>query len=122
MEKDKELIDYLKKAGNLARTHSNYQLDIPHLWLSFLDNESAVHNIYSQLDLDISKFKNIILKEINQLPITKNKSSDNGKQHSLRLNKLIDSAETFADSQNKNKLSADHVITTIYLQIGRAHV
>lgn len=116
METNEELKNYFKDAGNIARKYSNYQLDIPHLWLSFLKNESAIYNIYSQLDINMEKLKEVVTNQINKISVTKDKNADNGKQNSQRLNKLIEDAKALARDQNQSELSADHIILSLYNQ------
>lgn len=98
----------LAEAQQIAMTRQHQQIDIPHLWLVFLQMDHFVYQLYEELGVPVQAFKTLVEKEIDQLPVVAGSNVQYGQQISQRLNTLMADASAIAE-KNKDEFLATEV-------------
>lgn len=106
----------LAEAQQIAMTRQHQQIDIPHLWLVFLQADHFVYQLYEELGVSVQAFKALVEKEIDQLPEVAGSNVQYGQQLSQRLNTLMADAGKIAEKNQDEFLATEVFMLALFDQ------
>ena len=106
----------LAEAQQIAMTRQHQQIDIPHLWLVFLQADHFVYQLYEELGVPVQAFKALVEKEIDQLPEVAGSNVQYGQQLSQRLNTLMADAGKIAEKNQDEFLATEVFMLALFDQ------
>lgn len=106
----------LAEAQQIAMTRQHQQIDIPHLWLVFLQADHFVYQLYEELGVSVQAFKTLVEKEIDQLPEVAGSNVQYGQQLSQRLNTLMADAGKIAEKNQDEFLATEVFMLALFDQ------
>ncbi len=105
----------LAEAQQVAITRKHQQIDIPHLWLIFVQPDHFAHKLYQDIGTPMESFKEIIEKEIDKLSVVEG-NVQYGQQISQRLNQLLTDANQIAQDFGDEYLATEVLLLALYKQ------
>lgn len=106
----------LSQAQQTAMVRKHQQIDIPHLWLAFIQPDHFVKNIYDQLGVPTDQMKQLIEAEIDKLPTVSGSNVEYGQSISPALNQLLADANAIAQEFKDQYLSTEVVMLALFDQ------
>lgn len=108
----------LGQAQQVAVTRKHQAIDVAHLWLAFVQPGHFAHDLYQELGVNLSEFKQLIEQEIDRLSVVEGSNIQYGQSMSQRLNQLLMKANEVAKENEDEYISTDVVMLAIYDQTG----
>lgn len=108
----------LGQAQQIAMTRHHQAIDIPHLWLVFIQSDHFAGKLYEALGLDRAAFQAVIEAEIDKISQVTGSNVQYGQQFSQRLNQLIADASQIAQDFGDDYLSTEVFLLALYQQKG----
>ncbi|MGO4927392.1 ATP-dependent chaperone ClpB [Fundicoccus sp. Sow4_D5] len=104
------------EAQQIAITRQQQQIDIPHLWLVFLQPDHFAYNLYEELNVPLSEFKTLVENEIDQLPTVSGANVQYGQQFSQRFQQLLSEANKIASEFQDEYLATEVFMLALFEQ------
>lgn len=104
------------EAQQIAMTRQQQQIDIPHLWLVFLQPDHFANNLYEELNVPVSAFKTLVEKEIDQLPAVSGSNVQYGQEFSQRFQQLLADANRLASDFQDEYLATEVFMLALFEQ------
>lgn len=108
----------LGQAQQVAVTRKHQAIDVAHLWLAFVQPGHFAHDLYQELGVNLSEFKQLIEQEIDRLSVVEGSNIQYGQSMSQRLNQLLMKANEIVKENEDEYISTDVVMLAIYDQTG----
>ncbi|UUX35539.1 ATP-dependent chaperone ClpB [Fundicoccus culcitae] len=106
----------IAQAQQVAVTRKHQQIDIPHLWLIFLQDNHFAYQLYLDLGTPIDEFKSLVENEIDKIASVTGTSVQYGQAISQKLNQLLIDADQIATKFKDEYLSTETVLLALYDQ------
>ncbi|MBG9988121.1 ATP-dependent chaperone ClpB [Aerococcaceae bacterium DSM 111176] len=105
----------LAEAQQVTITRKHQQIDIPHLWLIFLQPDHFAYKIYQDLGTPMDAFKSLVEKEIDKLSVVEG-NVQYGQNISQRLNQLINDAGQIGSDFGDEYIATEVILLALYKQ------
>jgi len=86
----------VSKAKVIAKENRHQVLEIPHIWIQFLDPNHIAFNIYENLDIDMSKVLDVVKREMDQLAEANEEHVNYGNRMSQQLYYMFKDAQSYS--------------------------
>ncbi|MGO4936564.1 ATP-dependent chaperone ClpB [Fundicoccus sp. Sow4_H7] len=106
----------LTQAQQVAITRKHQMIDIPHLWLIFVQDNHFAHQLYQDLDTPIGEFKQLIENEIDKIASVTGTSVQYGQNISQPLSQLFADANQIAQTFQDEYLATETFLLALYEQ------
>ena len=106
----------IAEAQQVAMTRQHQEIDIPHLWLIFLQPDHFAYNLYNDMGISVENFKREIENEIDKISVITGSNIQYGQQISQRLNQLLANANQIAQEYGDEYLSTEVVLLALMEQ------
>ncbi|MGT2949228.1 ATP-dependent Clp protease ATP-binding subunit [Streptococcus devriesei] len=109
--------DSLAEAKELAVSHRNYQVDIPHLWSVLVRPEQFAFQFYESVGINGHQLLNVIDQEVAKIPaFSTTEKSSYARLYSQRLKNLLDDAQKEMTDLGDQVITAEHLILALFNQ------
>ncbi len=108
----------IAEAQQTAMTRKHQQIDIPHLWLIFIQPDHFAAKLYQDVGVDRQAFQLEIEKEIDKIAQITGGNVQYGQQFSPRLSQLLTDANKIAQELQDEYLATEVVLLALYEQKG----
>ncbi|MGT2750420.1 ATP-dependent Clp protease ATP-binding subunit [Streptococcus orisasini] len=107
----------LLEAKELAVSHRNYQVDIPHLWSALVQPKQFAFQFYESVGIKGSQLLKVIDQEVAKIPaFSTTEKGTYARLYSQRLKKLLDDAQEEMTDLGDQVLTAEHLILALFNQ------
>ena len=108
----------IAEAQQVAIRRQHQAIDIPHLWLIFIQPDHYAAKIYEDLGADRTRFQAVIEEEIDKISQVSGTNVQYGQQFSSRLNQLFADASQLAKEFKDEYLATEVLLLALYKQTG----
>ena len=108
----------IAEAQQVAIRRQHQAIDIPHLWLIFIQPDHYAAKIYEDLGADRALFQAVIEEEIDKISQVSGTNVQYGQQFSSRLNQLFADASQLAKEFKDEYLATEVLLLALYKQTG----
>lgn len=109
--------DSLAEAKELAVTHHNYQVDIPHLWSVLVQPDQFAFQFYESVGINSHQLLKVIDQEVAKIPtFSSTEKGSYARLYSQRLKKLLDDAQEEMTDLGDQVVTAEHLILALFDQ------
>lgn len=108
----------MAEAQQVAMTRQHQEIDIPHLWLIFIQADHFAAKIYEDLGVDRQAFQKLIESEIDKIIQVSGANIQYGQQVSQRMAQLIAESTNIAQNYGDEYLATEVFLLALYAQKG----
>lgn len=108
----------IAEAQQVAIRRQHQQIDIPHLWLIFIQADHFAATLYQDLGINRQAFQTEIENEIDKIVQISGANVQYGQQFSARFNQLLADASQIAQEFKDEYLATEVVLLALYQQKG----
>ncbi|MBG9980038.1 ATP-dependent chaperone ClpB [Facklamia sp. DSM 111018] len=108
----------MAEAQQIAMTRQHQEIDVPHLWLIFIQADHFAAKIYEDLGVDRKAFQTFIESEVDKISQVSGANIQYGQQVSQRMAQLIAEASRIAQELGDEYLATEVFLLALYAQKG----
>ena len=105
----------IAEAQQVAMTRKHQQIDIPHLWLIFLQPDHFAYKIYQDLGTPMDEIKQLVEKEIDKLSVVEG-NVQYGQSISQQMNQLINDAGQIGGDFGDEYIATEVILLALFKQ------
>ena len=104
------------EAQQIAMRRHHQEIDLPHLWLVFLQADHFAKHLYDELNIDTEAFKRLVENEIDKIAEVSGSNVNYGQAISPRMNQLIADAGQLAEDNGDKFIATEMVLLALMKQ------
>ena len=103
----------LGQAQQIAIVRKHQEIDIPHLWKVFMEQNHFARNLYGDLNVNEKEFEELIDKELDRISVVEGQNVQYGQAMSQNLFRLFAEADKIRESFKDDYLSTEVVVLAL---------